>query len=353
MFNPARLACALVLGVFVAVGQAAPLYRITLLPPVGSSYCQGNAMNDEGMVTGYCGLAGFVWTAAAGMQLFSDPAFPESALNPRSINSAGVVLGERYDINGSLGRNPPFVWDPVVGFVYFGTSERHWTPRSINSSGQAVGWSWRKDDVRQQTKAFHWSYAGGVEHLSPVTKHMRTQAFDNNDLGQVAFSFGNVDEGTMHCLRLEPDGKRTPLPRMPNCAPIAINPRGHVAGFMWLPDGRIQAFLWTPEGGIQELDTRTGLLDQSFASDVNDAGQVVGLASAVDPRDQGSEWAFYWDAESGMVDLLTLLDPADPLRGNIETLQGAGVKINAHGQIMVNAWQPSGYLVPVVLTPLP
>jgi probable HAF family extracellular repeat protein len=99
----------------------------------------------------------------------------------------------------------------------------------------------------------------------------------------------------------------------------AINEAGEVVGGSWSPPGQSRAFLWTASGGMQDLDELPGGSVSSYASAINDAGQVVGLSdTAAGPR------AFLWTSASGMQ--------------NLGTLPGIGVSlasdINNSGQVV-------------------
>jgi len=83
--------------------------------------------------------------------------------------------------------------------------------------------------------------------------------------------------------------------------PVAINNNGDVAGFAGDPSdptaGITHAFVWTRSGGVRFLNTASD--DNSTATGINDAGQVVGYFVAGD----GSLHGFVWDTEHGLQDL--------------------------------------------------
>ena len=65
------------------------------------------------------------------------------------------------------------------------------------------------------------------------------------------------------------------------------------------------------------------------------------------------EGVFYWDDVHGFRDLLSLLDPDDPLSGQLlEVYPDAGMDINASGQITLNAYSKSGQSWAMVLSPV-
>ena len=80
----------------------------------------------------------------------------------------------------------------------------------------------------------------------------------------------------------------------------AMNNRGQVLGNYRSADSpNAHAFLWQADKGIQDLGN-LGLLGNTHA--INDAGQVVGMATVAN----GKLHAFLWQADSGMEDLGTL-----------------------------------------------
>jgi probable HAF family extracellular repeat protein len=132
----------------------------------------------------------------------------------------------------------------------------------------------------------------------------------------------------------------------------AINPSGQVTGYVAdRTTGDIEhAFFWDGTT-MQDLGTLGGTLSRGY--DMNDSGQVTGIARTAD----GERHAFLWDG-TAMLDLNALIDPADPLQSFV-TLQH-GIAINDRGQIVVNGFdrrhrrEMVAYLLsPIVTVPEP
>ncbi|HEX5685796.1 MAG TPA: hypothetical protein VFY73_17370 [Ideonella sp.] len=331
---------------------APPTYGITrITPPAGQSYCQVLGLNDAGQAIGACNTRGFfVWSQATGAQTFSDPNFPDAVFWPTAINNLGVVIGGRYENQQT--RNPGFIWDEVNGFRYFaGKVGTFLDARAINDSNEVAGIR-AVDDGAFVWKAFRWTEADGMSFLKP-SANRRTLATAINNAGQIAGSIENLDSGYTYAVRYEPDGSVTHiLPRQRPGTPYALNELGHAAGGMQTPKHGFQAFFWTPEAGVVDIDDRPLRSDESYAQDMNDAGQVVGAMSWVGSGGNIQETVFYWDAATGMRDLMTLLDPNDPLTGQLSSLSAPSGKINADGKIVVDGNTHSGETWPLLLTPV-
>lgn len=349
---PAVARLVLSIGLAAAGGAAvsAPLFRIALASGApGQTGCQIEAFNDLGQVAGRCDQEGFVWDPVAGAQAIRDPAHPDASVFPTSINNLGVVAGSRWAPGGA---NPGFVWTAAAGFDYFGTHERVWDPRAINDAGVVAGHSMARDDPEFVWKAFRWTAEGGVQPVKP-SANRRTVSSDINAAGQIAGSMDWLPQGGTRAVRFEPGGGVTRLvPGTHHSYSAALNDAGEVVGAMWNGAQRFQAFLWRPDTGAVVIDPRTGRHDDSGAQDVNGLRQVVGLMNWEDADGNTQEAAFYRDDHTEMTDLLELIDPADPLRPRVAQLWPALVRINAAGQVAVNAYGTADERLLLVLTPV-
>jgi len=353
------LAAATCLCICTAEAQAAaPVYRLTLVPPVnGVTECHMASLNDAAQVAGTCyhGGGAFLWSAATGSQPIVDPARPEGVLMVRALNNLGQVAGTRYWSDVSEPYERGFVWDPVNGMSYFGGSDRYWHVKGLNDGTVVAGFR-APMSGDYDWKAYLWTAADGVRKLRPYA-HRVSAAYDINNGGQAVGTLFDELTSKSSSVIFEPDGTltRIPLPGHKWGAPNAINGAGHVTGQMRASSGADHAFLWIPDAGVLDIDPRPLRTDYSRGMDLNDAGQVVGTFSGwVDGVPTGT--VFYWDASNGMLDLVTLIDPNDPLLAHIEALRAYSddpVKINNRGQIAVTARMLDGSILPLLLTPVP
>jgi probable HAF family extracellular repeat protein len=331
---------------------APPMYRITLIPHLPSDPCQVLGLNDAGQATGRCNNLSFIWTSAQGTQAVQDPRFPNAQLHAFAINNKGMLTGTRFDSH--TGRNPSFVWDPIQGFTYFGSREKYKDARDINDLGVVVGSRADRDSHDSVWKAYQWSPGTGYQLMTPHADR-RTAASAINNNGEVAGFLEKLSVGVTHAVRFEAGGGATWL--FPGQHGLshgsAINQLGHVVGFRQNARNRVRAFVWTPQSGGFDIDDRPLQTDESRAQAINDAGQVVGKTTWVDAAGNTQEGVFYWDASHGFLDLLALLDPNDPLSGQLlEVYPDAGMNINASGAITLNARSTGGQSWAMVLTPV-
>jgi probable HAF family extracellular repeat protein len=125
--------------------------------------------------------------------------------------------------------------------------------------------------------------------------------------------------------------------------PLAINNVGQVVG-----EGVGGASLWTSTGGMQDLGDLPGQQNYSYATDINDAGQIIG--NTFDETSGRHTGAFLWTSTAGMQGITTLLDSSGD-GWFIEEVYG----INNAGQIAAyGRSSPSDrYHHALLLTPIP
>ena len=153
--------------------------------------------------------------------------------------------------------------------------------------------------------------------------------FDLNAKGQVAFGerdpegllVGKFFDGTT-TLAIGRLAERESLPR------IALNALGQVAGQTMRGDEIYRAFRWSRTEGMVELGMLPGT-DESLATDINDRGEIVGVARLLSQSQPAR--AVLWCPGANPRDL--------GVKGNVLP----GLRINGAGQVMGTTTGKNGF----------
>jgi probable HAF family extracellular repeat protein len=255
------------------------------------------------------------------------------------INDAGQVVGVSTTANGEW---HAFLWQPDVGMMDLGTLPQEFPEKSpsseahgINNLGQIVG----ESNTGISLYGFSWTAETGMIDLMGWLGSLDNRISAINEAGQIA------GERTIYPSRLSPVHAflRQPTGETIDLGIIGeiglhsyardINNNGQVVGMSEI-SGYLQgthAYLWQEDSGMIDL----GMLPegaQSEALAINDSGQVVGWSEA--ERGGNSHHAFLWDASTGMVDLGTLM-------GSFGFSQAYG--INDSGQVVGTSLIENGW----------
>jgi probable HAF family extracellular repeat protein len=202
---------------------------------------------------------------------------------------------------------------------------------AVNDLGEAVGYS---QTAAGATHAF-FSSQGKMTDLGTLGG-ANSYAVALNNLGQVV-GWSQTATGVLHAFLWDKGtGKLTDLHPAGATASIAnaINDSGEVVGTVWPPqNGPPHAYLWRPGQAPLDLGTGGGLF--SFASDLNELGQVVGFAFRIN----GTGFAFLW--ENGQMRDLGTLGGANGAAMGINNLgEVAGQAQAATGEFHACLWTP-------------
>lgn len=207
---------------------------IPLEQPAGVIFCVAQAINDRGVIAGYCetpsGSLPLLWRRGVAEPM----AVPAGVrVIPEALNNRGVVIGTASTAGGT---RFPFVW----------------------ADGRFVDVNTISDRPFELVSAI-------------------------NDRGQIVGE-GPGPDGRGQGMLLE-DGRTVLLAAAPGTIPYALNDRGQVVGasgacgFVWA-DGRMQALSCLP-GGVA-----------AFGTAINERGDVAGQATT--PPDNSLPQAVLW-----------------------------------------------------------
>ena len=305
--------------------HAVPSYTILDLGTLAGATSRGKGVNDSGQVTGraqavYDPMIGgyfshaFVWDKASGMtDLGTITGSWWSGGN--AINNDGQVTGS--SALSYLFSTHAFIWDSTTGMIDLGTlgggtgtvpySTSHGS--GINDTGVVTGTSITNEGIDH---AFLWDAVNGMVDLGPLGLGSgNSSGADINDSGLVTGSYsvsaGPIGEVSHAYLWDAVDGL-TDIGTLGglSSAGTGINNLGQVTGYSSItPDpfySPSHAFFWDATGGMTDLGTLGGT--SSYSTAINDSGRVVGRSEIVDdavPR------AFLWDPVDGMLNLQDLV----------------------------------------------
>jgi len=241
-----------------------------------------------------------------------------------AINAEGEVAGSA-DLPG--GFPTAFLWTARQGFTEVGTLPGFDATEGfgLNNRGQVVGDYFREGEQH----AFVWEERTGIVPLHDLGFSIARAI---NERGEVAGdAVVQPNRFPLHATLWLPKGKRVDLgtlasPELQSFA-SGINDRGQVVGASQVSSGEYHAFLWTPSRGMTDLGGLGGTF--SAARAVNDRDEVVGVADVA----SGESHAFLWEARTGIHDLGTLggtfsearaIDPQGRIVGNSVLAGGVG-----------------------------
>jgi len=268
------------------------------------------------------------------------------------INESGQVAGAS-SLSGADWRHDtrPFLWDSANGIQNLGTPDGYSeaAARDLNDAGYAVGSAWNfTQDGDTIDRAFLWK-GGNKTDLGTLEGSPSSEAVAINTSGQVT-GFARTS-GPDYRPFLWQDGTMAELPTLDGTIgspPRDINNQGYVVGAAYYPrnaQGNVssKAFIYK-NGTVTALPAPAGYVlgtDFMEASAINNLGQIVGFAQKADYTN-----TFGWLYSGGQTYNLKDLIPAD------SDWTGMFARdINDKGQIVGIAQDSSDVWHAVLLTP--
>ena len=322
----------LVLGLlFVVVCSqvaAAPKYTVTDLNTL-TGINRVEDVNSQGMFVGSlyyaAGPRACVWQAETGLIDLG----PGKAV---AISDSGYVVGR-------INSQQSFVWKADKGMTVLAINSPYSIvdASDVNDSGQVVGGSYIH---MQNFRAFLWEADTGMTDLGTLGG-LSSGAEAINNSGQV------VGYASNHAFLWQKETGMVNLGSLGGsaCSAYGINDAGQVVGYSRTASGSSHAFIWDKNAVLRMLDIGTLGGSYSGAEGIDNHGQVIGSSDTAD----GKRHAFIWKADTGMIDLNSLIDPALGLE------LGEARKILDDGSILARySWCLGKYvgLHDVLLTPL-
>lgn len=324
------------------------------LGTLGGTESYAYAVNDQGQVVGESSLAGDTDYHAFRWDSPDNPMTDLQTLGGTysaayAINNAGQIVGEASLPDETASH--AFLWDPnTQTMTDLGTlGGTYSTGNAINNAGQVVGSSWSTSGNAQH--AFLWDPAIRTMTDLGTLGGSHSWAYDINDQGQVVGSSYTTPGGAGGAFLWDPISRTMAnlgtLGGSSSVA-VAINNLGQVVGNSSLPNNtEYHAYLRQPgTNQMNDLGTLGGTW--SCAYDINDNGWVVGRSRT---SGDAEYHPFVWRQETGMRNLNDLIDPADPLFGQVIFTDANS--INRNGQIAVTGTlTASGETRAFLLSPL-
>lgn len=352
----ARVACVLALGVsWFAASVAAPKFRITDLGKQPGSYATvAGSMNDDTTIVGDHYEA-MVWTPEAGF--VEPPHLPDGTVFvPFYINNAGDMVGvtdadfdSRAFLRRADGRYIRFLQGTPM-------DERGPIIRQITEAGKILGATFGGAEL-DALQPWVWSESTGVVRFEIGTgEDVDVQQMNDQDQLVGAYRYYDFESGCSSRRAFWRDLRRDKFAWLDHgprkdwknnhfCGHVsvatAINEAGQVVGygntFSRVIRQPVQPFIWSEKAGLLPLGPRHDVRMKNIEpGSINELEQVVGTFEYSGTQ---KRLYFYWDRDSGVLDLQKLLDPDDPLAAEV-ILQlrdySAAPPINNRGQIVVS-----------------
>lgn len=362
-----------------AILYSVPRYTITDLGTFGGSTSHGNAISENGQVTGhaiYCegcreptpsstyGYARAFVTDSKGNLVnlgTLNSANGSSSSYSQAINDSGQVTG--YVSNYSYPGTHAFITDSNRNMIDLGTLGGKNTSygSAINDKGQVIGNSYTIDHDYEKGDKQAFVTDSNRNMIFLTLGGTYSFAMDINDNGQVTGTSDTAD-GDRHAFVTDSDGNIADLGTFRDCGGwgtviskqsygYAINNSGQVTGYSkCLGNGYTildHAFVTDNNGNMIDLGTLGGTTSIGIA--INDSGQVIGYARNADSYPKGgASRVFVTDRDRNMFNLRELIDGFSTNWKNLGTVKD----INNDGYITGYGTTIDGFTHAYLLAPI-
>ncbi|MFL6530351.1 MAG: hypothetical protein ACJ8KX_07760 [Chthoniobacterales bacterium] len=307
-----RAMVALVLFACLEPARADLVYSVLDLGTLGGTTSAGNALNQDGRVTG----AGYTVDDAAQVAFISgaNGAAPLQNLGTLGgTDSFGQAIDQFARVAGSSKTADGFNFNAFLSGAGGGSLMSLGTlggsssyALGVNSSGQVTGYSQIPGNFANH--AYISNAGGGMLHdLGTLTGGSFSFASGINASGQVA-GYSGTDSGFSHAFLSESNGGTLhDLGTLGGRVSFAagVNDLGQVTGRSEVASFGQHAYRSAPNGGpLLDLGTLGGT--SSFGQGINNHGDVVGYSYL---GDNSTQHAFFYSTTTGMIDLNAHLVP--------------------------------------------
>ncbi|WP_445367592.1 DUF3466 family protein [Methylomonas sp. BW4-1] len=343
--------------------QADPTFRLTNLGTLGGSASWATAINANGQVTGSAQIADGSYRA-----FIADPnGTMREVVTPSGFSSYGLDINNAGQITGYLldtsSKRRAFLTNAHGTLSDLGTyGGNSSVGLGINDAGQVAG------------QVIHNTGDANAFVDNPPGYYVCCSSFssgnDINSSGQVAgfdysrtpYYFSETNYGHFtHAYIFNPNGQQIDLGTLGGTASwaSAINDTGQVTGYAYTKTGKAHAFLTAAGGQMVDLGTFIPDIGESEGADINNLGQVVGKASIsytsnyVNGQQLGGYSYHAFTTRDGVMTDLNLLIAEGGAGWELLSADG----INDNGQIvgmgMFNGLQRAYLLTPIAAVPVP
>lgn len=302
--------------------------RVHPIGTLGGTYTLVRGLNNLGVVVGSSedaaprsNILGFTWTAAGGMRALPGT----SVASAEDINDLEYIAG----LNAESGISSRAVrWNPGGALVPFGPRPFSLSiAHAINRQNIATGYG---DAASGAITAMLWDASGRRTDLGTLggTRAFGLHINERTEVAGRSDTASSPNEQAFFWSRL------TGMVPIDGGGPVtdvtSLNDRSEAVGYALRNDQRLFAYKWTPTGGLARLPGYP--LADSFASDINNAGEIVGTVQW--PGGQGATFsrAVRWAGLATPIDLNSRLYRAPP-----GLVVQYGQAINEAGVILANS----------------